>query len=271
MTEYNPPRHRDYEKWVLTEYQKLLDMDSPEEKLFQTFFEQNPCLVPGADSHFPYNYPYNNPTGHGPYKNALIAEPKISGIQNKIADFLWLSFDSSEFCPVFVEIENPAKKYFNRDETPTAKFTQALNQIKEWRSILNDPINRLKFYQEYAISKELSDSSFAPVFVLVYGSSKKEFNKNVRLSKKRKDWENNDEIIMSFDRIGLSNTHRNFVTCNIKNGEYHAKYVNPLFDFDSSERSDIKDIIHLKEAVKNSVFINQSQKNQLIQFIENEK
>ena len=218
-----PIDERDYERRVMDDYRKLLKEKCNDEKAFQEFFEKNPSLVPGAKSNF-----IENPSGHGPINLALISQPKISGLNDKHPDFMWLSWDSSAFCPVFIEIETPGKKYFNKNKTPNAKFTQALNQLKNWQTILEQSANRLKFYNDYCIGQDLRDSHFEPYFVLIYGR-REELEKGNNLALERKKWENRNETIMSFDRIVPQFVHKNFITCKVKGGRYVAKCLTPTF------------------------------------------
>jgi hypothetical protein len=64
----------------------------------------------------------------------IIAQAPLPSYNHRVPDFLWLSRDSDTDQPVLIEIEAPSKKWFTKAGAPTAGFTQALNQIAEWKS-----------------------------------------------------------------------------------------------------------------------------------------
>jgi hypothetical protein len=116
----NPPGpldEEDYYNLVSTEFQRLLVDATDDEKQFQTFFERNPCYLPGARGEFDFG-----PSGHGPHLEALITQPKLDGLVTRNPDFLWFAYDSIVLNPILIEIEAPGKKYFNQDGTPHLFF-----------------------------------------------------------------------------------------------------------------------------------------------------
>lgn len=159
------PKQIDWDKYSeksIREYKILLENSSDKEKIFQQFFEENPSFMPGALELF-------GQSGHYPYMDALISQPEIGGIFRRRPDFVWLANDSLTFVPVFIEIEKPSKKMFNKDGTTTAEFNQALGQIHEWQYLLNQPTNRQLLYEYFNLPLEIREKTFMPQYLLVYG------------------------------------------------------------------------------------------------------
>jgi Domain of unknown function (DUF4263) len=185
-----------YKTRATAEFLTLLGTAS-EEASVQDFLEKNPCFVPRATA----------PGSHGPLFNALIARPPLPGIRPKIPDFMWITSNSSEWYPTLIEIESPTKALFRKDGVPTADFTQARNQLAEWRAWFSDPCNVQKFVSEYRIPDHFLDYKvMSPRFVLVYGR-RREFQGDPVLSKLRAaQMTAPEEELMSFDRLYPKNS-----------------------------------------------------------------
>ena len=61
-----------YERLIVTEWDALLNSETPNEKEIQAFLEQHPALVPGA-----FNL-IGNESGHYPWLCGLITQPPAS-------------------------------------------------------------------------------------------------------------------------------------------------------------------------------------------------
>ena len=140
----NPISWNEYERKTLNIYYELLASNPDKEDVFQNFFEMHPSFLPGA-------FELGSNSGHYPYMNTVITQPKLGASITRNPDFLWLANDSLTFCPVFIEIEKPSKKMFNVNGTTSADFNQALEQIHEWQYLLQDIANRAAFYDYYDI------------------------------------------------------------------------------------------------------------------------
>ncbi|MCF1752621.1 Shedu anti-phage system protein SduA domain-containing protein [Mariniradius sediminis] len=248
------PDEKEYLRQAVADFNKLL-LESPgNEQVFQKFFELNPCFVPGARDEFSGI----GPSGHGPYLNALIRQPKVSGLFDRVPDFLWLASDSIFFTPVFVEIEAPEKKYFKKDGTPTSDFNQAKHQLEEWQTIFTSPENILKFYQDFSIPQELRELTFHPHFILIFGR-REEYDKKTPLKQKRGALGGKNQTIMSYDRICPQIARRNFLCCDVKNGRYVARNLGPTFRIGPYE-DQLINIDGLVNAVDNTAYISQERK-----------
>ncbi len=137
MTE-NPPQPmgwNEYEQKLRDVWNNLLD-SNPQEAEVQAFLEKHPCMIPGSRS-------MTMTSGHYPFPDAVISQPPLVGIGERIPDLMWLATSSLHFEPVLIEIERPDKKWFNSSGTPSADFTQAHSQLAQWKAWFDHPENRL--------------------------------------------------------------------------------------------------------------------------------
>lgn len=187
----------DYAQEVYERWNKLLaSSESDEERKLQIFLEQNPCLIPGIA-----NTVFDDLGAHGPMLNAVITQPPLHGLGSYIPDFMWINRNSSVVSPVLVEIETPNKRWFRKDGVPTSDYSQALNQISEWKSWFNNSANIEVFRQFYGISdRTLDRCAFKPQYILVYGS-RRELEEKSLFNKKRAEQQRSDECHMTFDRL----------------------------------------------------------------------
>lgn len=190
-----------YVDWLSQRWPKVLDTHASNEKAIQEFLERHPCMVPGFKG-VPINeynqgwlYDIANHDGfahNGPIHHALFTQPRFAGYDARIADFMWLNHNSASFEPTFVEIETPAKRWFNKDGTTSQALNHTMDQLADWRLWLEDHGNRRQFARFFKISPHfLTDFSFRPRFILVMGR-RDEFSGNPRLNQKRgtvvRDW-----------------------------------------------------------------------------------
>lgn len=190
-----PMSWEEYEKKLIQEWESLLNSNCSEKDI-QVFLEKHPCLLPGA-------FNMKGKSGHYPFPNALISQPCLSGIGERIPDFMWLSTNSMEFELVLIEIERPEKKWFTSSGVQTSEFTQAHHQLAQWKSWFDEPVNIQVFYENYDIPQYLRDRKFKVSCVLIYGR-RNEFEKNKRMSKLRAELAREGEFLMSYDRLAPS-------------------------------------------------------------------
>jgi hypothetical protein len=188
----------EYEALVRDRFLKLLD-SQPDEKPVQKFLEQHPSLLPGAGD-------IGHGGHHGAWWDAVITQPELKGLgATRYPDFMYVRRDTIITQAVCIEIESPRKPWFNRDLTPSAKLTQALDQLDEWRLWFDKPVNRLIFNQMY-VPQEYSDRLIEPLFVLVYGRDS-EFRPQgphqdyAKARAKRDKYRQSDQWIYTFDML----------------------------------------------------------------------
>lgn len=194
----NPPRPlawEEYERSVQSQWQALLaSAPPPSEKTVQAFLEQHPCMVP-----FPLSP--GTPSGHYPLWAALITQPVLPDLHYRKPDFMWLATDSMCLYPVLIEIEAPAKRWFTTRGTPTTGFSQAYQQLAQWRTWFNQPGNKESFLAHYQVERLITRSrAIHPIYVLVYGR-RKEAIQEPRFASQRDAMHREDEYLMTYDRL----------------------------------------------------------------------
>jgi len=137
----------EYKPMALDEYRRLLASASSEKQL-QVFFQRNPSFVPGANGDgccIPENHPF-----------ALITQPPLNGVTGRVPDFMWLTNDSHCVYPVLIEIERPGKRIFKQNGTELRyEFTQARNQLTQWRTWFSNPTNWNVFVERFGKHRHL--------------------------------------------------------------------------------------------------------------------
>lgn len=220
----NSPKPIDIEEYfriTIEEYNQLLD-DNPLECDFQTFFEKNPAFLPGA-------FQIIGHTGHAPFLNCLISQPKIGVDVIRKADFMWLATDSLNFCPVLIEIERPCKEQFKKDDYLREAFTHACTQIKHWKALFSNPVVVSSFYERYCIPEYLRKRKISPQYFLVIGR-RVEYDCDEMKRGIRSEGQNSDFRIMSFDRLRKPTKDVDDTpTCKVSNGKYRVISLPPTF------------------------------------------
>jgi hypothetical protein len=219
----NPPPPMpwdEYERWLKNEWQRILN-SAENERDIQNFLEKHPCLIPGA-------FNMKGKSGHYPFPDAVISQPPLTGVGVKIPDFMWLSTNSLEFEPVVIEIESPKKKWFTSVGRPTSDFTEAQNQLAQWRAWFEEPENQLTFYKNFEIPQLLRDRKLRVSCVLIYGR-RNEYENNTQLNKVRAQLARQDEHLMSFDRFTPSADAQYFFAVKRERGRYRAITYPPTY------------------------------------------
>lgn len=210
----NRPRPLDWEYYsdqVRAKWFDLLSND-PEESAVQEFLELHPAMIPGGSGDI-------GPGGHhGSQMSAVFRQPNLSGVGKEfVPDFMWVTKSSSLITPILIEIEKPSKRWFNKDGSPTAKFSQAKDQLDQWRSWFAYDSNPALFRQKYMFEEQHLNRALKPQFVLIYGRDS-EFtwagghSSPGSLRQKRESKRNSDETFMSFDSLAPRYDHQNSVT-----------------------------------------------------------
>jgi len=220
-----PPawKWEDYESYLVNEWNLLLDSDPGEAKVHR-FLEQHPCMIPGGDGG-------GDSVGghHGPRPDAVVTEPELTGLRRPRPDFLWISYVSSEVHPVFIEIEDPAKRWFNRSGVQNERLSQAVGQVAGWRSWLDREANRLLFFEKYEVDSFVRrHHAFRPVFCLIYGR-RREFGSDPELTHQRAALRPEWLTWMTFDRLQPLAGARWAVTARVTVDGWRVVAVPPTF------------------------------------------
>lgn len=238
------------------EYGELLKQPRTDEKTLHSFFERNPSWMLGA-------FQLNGPSGHLPYANTLISQPTLtSATILRKPDFMWLSQNSLGFSPIIIEIEKPEKLIFTKANVQSADFTQALNQINEWKAILSDDINRQLFYNTFNLSERERKKVFSPQFGLIFGR-RAEFENNQDLTRLRAYLATESVHLISYDRIhemGPEYKAQNLFCCKCSNGNYNVITIPPTFRYEPLNAEGLMLVDGFVEAIKNMELVTEERK-----------
>jgi hypothetical protein len=213
----------EYSTAVESDFRRLLDSE-PSERNVQRFLEENPSLVPGARTP-------GSPSGHPPVHNVLITQPKLPGLRSKYPDFMWIASHSGTWYPTLVEIERPGKRIFRSKLVPRAEFTEAHNQLAQWRAWFAEPENIPTLIREYGIPDEIVRSrSMKLHMILVYGR-RSEFDDDNSIAKQRSALVvGDDEELVSYDRLRVDKDLRDVITVRCcGSGNFQAVAIPPTF------------------------------------------
>lgn len=245
------PMH-EYIGAAVKQYHEMLENPALDEKAYQLFFEENPAFIPGA-------FEVIGCSGHDAYLGALISQPRIGGDLIRIPDFMWLASDSLSFCPVLIEIEKPSKVQFKNNNVPYAKFNQALDQITEWKALLEDPDNRERFYETFSIPDKLRGRVFAPQYLLIYGR-RSEYEDDSFKRNKRYHMQSSDTVIMSFDRLNPIQDAYNVVSAQVSGGKYYVKHIPPTYVYEPWRAEYLPLLCGFKERIKDIKMISEERR-----------
>ena len=216
----NPVPPVEWEEYLIranSDWNTLLSSSPIHEEPIQNFLEANPSIIPGA-------YGISLTSGHMPIYGAVFSQPELPGFRTKYPDFMWIATCSSEINPVLIEIESLDKKWFRENGQPTADFTQAENQLDQWRVWFSNPINQLQFKELYLKDFPFQDDIIVPHYVLIYGRRKdvEPYRKNRSVHMKE------DETHMTYDRLSFSRDQSDYITVKMKREGVYAIAIPPI-------------------------------------------
>ena len=251
-----PMAWTNYEKLILEEWKTLLSSGKfKDEKRFQDFFEQHPCMLSGV---------YGLLSSPDVFPSALISKPVLPDFTRKIPDFMWITFDSVNIYPILIEIESPAKQWFTEKGRPRAALTQAHDQLKEWKTWFSKPRNAASFADYYNLPPGLRGLFLKPSYALIYGR-RGEANRNTHLAEKRTHLQGENEFLMTFDRLKPSPNASHVISIKIDKDGYYAISIPPtiyLDPFTVKERWRL--VRHKEEAAMVSPYLSKERREFLI-------
>jgi len=205
------------------EFMPLLSRD-PSESEVQEFLEHHPCLIPGA-------WTPGIKSGHYPLYRAVVSQPRLPSLKSRQPDFMWIAMHSGSWYPTLIEIERPSKQIFTKSGVPCAEFTEARNQLAQWRTWFNNPSNAQIFIEEYGVPQSIRQSRTMQLHtILVYGR-REEFENNPELSKQRSSLLSTpDEELVSYDRLVVDHDLKDAITVRAEgSGQYRVVALPPVF------------------------------------------
>jgi hypothetical protein len=144
---------------------------------------------------------------------------------------MWIARHSKTWYPTLIEIERPDKKIFKSDAVPRAEFTEAYNQLAQWRSWFSEPANILTFIREYGIPDNIVQYRSMKLHMIVVYGRRSEFEDDSVMSKQRSALvPGDDEELMSYDRLRVDKDLRDVITVRASSsGNYRAVAIPPTF------------------------------------------
>lgn len=201
----------EYERAVLGEWNALLASD-PAEEAVQAFLELHPAMIPGGSGDI-------GPGGHhGSEFSAVFRVPELKGCGPSFKpDFMWITHSTARITPILIEIEKPAKRWYQGNGRPTAEFRDAHDQLADWRAWFSRDGNLAAFRERFLFTEAYSRAPIEPQFVLIYGR-RAEFapggghNHPEVLLHKRDSQRAPDEAFRTFDSLRPHHDHSHSVT-----------------------------------------------------------
>jgi hypothetical protein len=146
---------------------------------------------------------------------------------------MWVRRDTAAIRPICIEIESPGKSWFNKDRTPTAELTQAIDQITEWKIWFDSPENQLIFGKRYA--PQFPSRPIVPQFVLVFGRNS-EFTEGHSkhanpsyMRRKRDHMPRKDEHFFTYDQLKAEREAEDYATITNRAYEWTLNFIPPTF------------------------------------------
>lgn len=240
-----------YEAIVAREWKELRERVSAVEADYQAFFERHPCMLPIG---------FQGSIGghHGAFPAAVISQPPFAGLVRRVPDFMTISKDSAGVHIRLIEIERPDKEWFTVSGQPTADLTQAMDQLREWKQWLTDPINMQQFKRDYRFPEYyLQYTNFVFHYILIYGSNNE---RTERYKNKRFFLQQPGDIFMTFDRLFPDEHLKNYLTVKLDQHGYRAVSIPPTFRL-GPMRSEFNPSIRDKHiAVEENKYLSQARK-----------
>jgi hypothetical protein len=224
LTQAAPPAmsRKEYENLAIQEWDQILNgPQASDEAVIHSFLERNPSFIPG-----PFSFPTS---GHYPIFCGVFSKPPLAGIGNHVPDFMWLATATGLIYPMFVEIETPTKRWFTESGQPRAEWTQARNQLVEWKSWMKKPANQLVLLQSLGVPERYARYDIRPQFILVYGR-RSEFEARPELRSRMAMQTGEDEFHITFDRLTPDANASDFFTLKKERTGVTALVVPPTIE-----------------------------------------
>lgn len=232
----NPPPAMswdEYETIIMDRWNILIQSEGrTDERKLQAFLEAHPCMLPT------YGH-------HGPFPAAVIAQPPLTGLFNRIPDFMWITSTSDSVYAELIEIEIPAKRWFLENGEVSADLRHAMGQLLDWQKWF-ERHGQTFFYELFRVPTGLREfRRFSLRYTLIYGS-RSEFiaNPDWQDTKARLEANTKDARFMTFDRLRPSFDLREMMTVRLQGNHFRAISCPPTLTLGptwATERLLIKD------------------------------
>lgn len=271
----NPvPADRDPERPRPLEWQAYSDQvqgqwfsllaSSPDEPQVQAFLELHPAMIPGGSGDI-------GPGGHhGSDLGLVFCQPRLEGAGRELVpDFMWVTRSSGLITPILIEIEKPSKEWFRQDGRPTRHFTDARDQLTQWRDWFSIDGNSTIFRNKFQLLGDRYPSRpLAPQFLLIYGRES-EFEYGVKhrnpdeLNRKRQSLRRADETFMTFDSLRPRYDHSSTITATMTATGVELFAFSPVFESGPQLMAGIRRVAGADTALDRSTMISVERRNYL--------
>lgn len=176
------------------EFTQLLNSNEKEE-VYQQYLEEHTQLIPCGS--FLLN--------HFTHLSLIFSKMPIDCIYK--TDFFFISKSSAEWNLVFVELEKPSCRLFNKEGTYSQELNKAIKQVDDWQAYFLDNSNKESFKKHPVVKKiintvpALSENPFNFKFILVIGRRQELNDKALYKRWSTLNNSNRDRYIMTYDSL----------------------------------------------------------------------
>lgn len=251
----------EYRRLMMQQWKALLDgAHSQDEPIIHAFLEQHPSMIPGAFNTIGLK------SGHAPIFWSVISQPVLPSYPHRKPDFMWLSRNSAFEEPVLIEIESPSKPWFTNKGQSHSKFNQALQQVVEWKSWFDEPVNIINFQKYYKLTGELFESrTFRPSYALIYGR-RSEANATPETTKIRGRLLPEHVTAMTYDRLTPDADASDLICIKLDIERRHQVVsVPPTFQLGPAFAAQLSHLHGLEAAIERNEYIHPARKVFLIE------
>lgn len=214
----NRPRPLEWQAYsdaALSAWYNLLS-SNPDEDAVQAFLELHPAMIPGGSGDI-------GPGGHhGSDMGIVFRRPTLKGSGRSFEpDFMWITRSSGLITPILIEIEKPSKRWFKKNGRPTSAFTDAHDQLNDWRSWFSDDSNKAVFRKTFLfLGDHYASRPLEPQYLLIYGRQREFEWGGIHsdpdgLRKKRDSQRREGESFMTFDSLRPRYDHSSSITASM--------------------------------------------------------
>lgn len=265
----NPERPKpldwqEYQDRVLAGWYDLLSRE-PNESEVQYFLELHPAMIPGGSGDV-------GPGGHHHSEMAAVFRtPELKGSGRSFRpDFMWVTRSSSLITPIVIEIEKPSKRWFKKDGRPTERFTQAHDQLNDWRAWFAHSENQSIFRERFLFNERYSSRQLEPWFVLIFGRQSEFEHGGLHqdpdaLRWKRDGMRRDREQFMTFDSLRPRFDHGSSVTLSMEPEGPRLHAFSPVYGTDAHVGTDAILLGDPTDALARSVMMSDERKQYLAQ------
>ena len=193
----------------LSKYSNLLN-ETPSEQEIQSYLENHTRFIPRE---FVQN--------HGIHLSLVLRKLAI-GADYK-TDFFYFSKSTDDWHAVFIEIEKPSSKFFRKNSNKFhSDFTQALDQINQWRAWFRSNQNKgtfLSMVNSIQVPVHMASNPTFNKYVLVFGR-RSEYEKNVDRRDLIGAKETDDFKIITFDSLAESHSTKHELSIGIRHNQF---------------------------------------------------